>query len=270
MEWVVGRKLLFGPPRYIGFRFGHPKVGFEPSRIRRVPATAAAPLSPSAQVKRTSAPSWPEDDASDPARRARYQRAGGTFWVPVSTARSRSRAASGWTSPGLGWAPSGGGSHSGGSLFSGGGGSFGSSSSASGSHGSSSSGSHSGSRSGGKKGGGAVGGIAGLGAVLLKFLQVLLIALAIIAAALFTIFVLIPALIFAFWAVLVGLAILWHAAVRRAWIVEARQHRDAPLVMAWTVLGWRESRRVIDEVADAVADGRDPQPARATRVTVVD
>jgi hypothetical protein len=249
MEWVVGRKLLFGPPRYIGFRFGTPKPAFERPRIRRVPVTASAPVSPSALVSRTAAASWPEDETTDPARRSRYRHTGGTIWVPVPSGRSFS----GGTRPSA-------------VQFSGGGGSFGSSvSTAGGSHQSSSAGSHSTGRS---KGGGAAGGLVGVGAVLLRFLQVLLIAVAVIAAVLITVFVLIPALIFAFWALLVGAAILWHAVTRRAWIVEAREHRDAPLVLAWTVLGWRTSRRVIDEVADAIAEGRDPQPTAATRVTV--
>jgi hypothetical protein len=56
---------------------------------------------------------------------------------------------------------------------------------------------------------------------------------------------------------------------RRAWIVEAREHRDAPQVLAWTVLGWRSARLVIDDVAEAIADGRDPLPPGATRVAVL-
>jgi NAD(P)-dependent dehydrogenase (short-subunit alcohol dehydrogenase family) len=116
----------------------------------------------------------------------------------------------------------------------------------------------------------AAGGLVGLGGFLVKFLQIALIVIAIAAATAFTIFVLIPALIFACWALLVGIAIAWHTVTDRPWIVEAREHRDAPDVLAWAVVGWAQSRRVIDEVAGAIASGVPPNPAGATRVDIAD
>jgi hypothetical protein len=248
MEWIVGRRFLFGPPRYIGFRFGRPKVAFEPPRVRRVPPTARPPQSPTATVRRRE-PRPGADDASTDAgaarrRWSRYRHSSGTIFVPLPSGR-------GWGH----WSGGGSGGSGGGSAPRSGGGS-----SSRGRGGSSSRGG----------GGAAAGGLVGLGGFLVKFLQIALIVIAIAAATVFTIFVLIPALIFACWALLVGIAIAWHTVTDRPWIVEAREHRDAPDVLAWAVVGWAQSRRVIDEVAGAIASGVPPNPAGATRVDIAD
>ena len=254
MQWIVGRRFLFGPPRYIGFRFGRDKIAYEPPRVRRVPPTAHPPQSPGASVQQRGGASGSAGGASSSAstrRGGRYRHSSGTIFVPIPSGRGwghwggRSSGSSG------GWGGSGGG---GGSSSRGGGGS-----SSRGSGGSSS-------RGGG--GGAAAGGAAGLGAVLIKFLQVALIVIAIAAATAFTIFVLIPALIFAAWAAVVGIAIAWHTVTKRPWIVEARENRDAPDVLAWAVVGWKQSQAVRDEIADAIATGRHPEPVGATRVDV--
>jgi hypothetical protein len=246
VEWIVGRRFLFGPPRYIGFRFGRPKTAFEPRRVRRVPPTARPPQSPTATVRRQDPQPVPDGSGgagSAPRRRSRYRHSSGTIFVPLPSGR-------GWGH----W--SGGGS----------GGSGGGSSSRSGGGSSSRGGGGSSSRGGG---GAAAGGLVGLGGFLVKFLQIALIVIAIAAATVFTIFVLVPALIFLCWALLVGVVIAWHTVTDRPWIVEAREHRDAPDVQAWAVVGWAQSRRVIDEVAEAIASGLPPNPAGATRVDVV-
>lgn len=262
MQWIVGRRLLFGPPRYIGFRFGRPTVAFEPPRVRRVPPTSNAPASPTATVsRRTPAPRGGDssDDAnrSSSFRRSRYRHSSGTIFVPIPSGR-------GWGHWGGGSSGSFGGSSGG---RSGGSGSSGGASARGGGGSSARGGGGSSSRGGGKA---AAGGAAGLGAVLIKFLQVALIVIAIAAATAFTIFVLIPALIFLAWALVVGAAIAWHTVTRRPWIVEARENRDAPDVLAWAVVGWDQSRAVRDQVADAIATGAEPQPAGATKVDVAD
>lgn len=279
IEWVIGRAFLFGPPRYIGFRFGRDRAQFEAPRRRRVPITARPPRSPTALV--TPAPiDWAGSDpgehgsdstavtsAASPGRRRRsYRHRGGTIFLPVGSSGS---------SGGGSWSGSGGsgsgGSGSSWSRSSGGGSrSFAGAAAATGSSFSRSGGDSSGSsgKSGKGKGGGAVGGLAGLGAVLVKVLKVALIVLAIAVATWLTIFVLIPSLIFALWGLLVALAVARHAVFRQPWIVEATQNRPAPEVLRWAVQGWRESGTVVDEVADAIAEGREPQPLLATPVPV--
>jgi hypothetical protein len=108
--------------------------------------------------------------------------------------------------------------------------------------------------------------LAGIGALLVKVAKIALIVIAIAVATWLTIFVLIPALIFALWGLLIGLAVVRHAVLRQPWIVQARENRPAPNVRAWAVQGWRESRAVVDEVADAIAEGIDPRPLTATPV----
>jgi hypothetical protein len=262
IEWVIGRRFLFGPPRYIGFRFGRPKIAFEPPRIRRVPPTSRPPQSPAATVRRREPGSVPDGTGGPvgaPRRnRSRYRHSSGTIFVPLPSGRGWGH----WSGGTSGGSWGGSSSSSGGSSGSGGG-----SSSRSGGGSSSRSGGGSSSRGGG---GAAAGGLVGLGGFLVKFLQIALIVIAIAAATVFTIFVLIPALIFLCWALLVGVAIAWHTVTDRPWIVGAREHRDAPDVRAWAVVGWAQSRQVIDEVADAIASGSPPNPAGATRVDVVE
>lgn len=256
MEWVVGRKFLFGAPRYIGFRFGRDKRAFAPPRIRRVPAgsmpnTPALPTEPpEGAVTRTQRADWSADSSRDPARRkGRYRPSSGVIWVPSF------RSGSSWSGgSGSGWSGGSGGaiSSSGGSRISSSGGSRSSSSG--------------GSRGGGK---GAAGGAVGAAGFLLKFLKFALIAILVVAAIVLTIFVLIPALIFLMWALFVGLTIAWYTVTKRPWVVEAREHRDAPRVLGWTVVGWDESKLVIDQVADAIANGVPPAPQGALPVSVL-
>lgn len=269
LAWIVGRRFLFGPPRYIGFRFGRPKRQAEPMRVKRVAQTRHPPQSTTAVVRGgpvrsgsgsgiDPAPLSGTDDSSGnsgsqtgsrPGRSSsrRYRHSGGTIFVPVPTGS---------------W---GGGGSSGGFSSSTGTRSISASTSARGL--TSSTGSRS---SGGSKGskGGAGGAVAGIGAALVKFLKIALIVIAIAVATWLTIFVLIPALIFGVWALLVGISMAWHALSRRPWIVEATEDRDAPNVRAWAVIGWRQSADVINEIADAIAEGREPRPVGASEVAV--
>jgi hypothetical protein len=55
--------------------------------------------------------------------------------------------------------------------------------------------------------------------------------------------------------------------LRRPWRIVARSRSAGPATLAWHVVGWRESGRVIDEVADSLAGGNpEPSPRGASRV----
>jgi hypothetical protein len=107
--------------------------------------------------------------------------------------------------------------------------------------------------------------------VLLQALKWLLIAAAVVAVTLFVIFVAVPALVFvahylAFW-VVVGVTIVYRALTGRPWIVELEEAYGYR-VRSWRVSGWRNSRRVIDEIAAAVLAGDDPEPTGAEEVDI--
>jgi hypothetical protein len=56
---------------------------------------------------------------------------------------------------------------------------------------------------------------------------------------------------------------------RRPWRIVARTRGSIRSTLAWHVVGWRQSGRVIDEVADALAAGQiQPTPVGAERVLV--
>ena len=56
---------------------------------------------------------------------------------------------------------------------------------------------------------------------------------------------------------------------RRPWRIVARTRGSIRSTLAWHVVGWRASGRVIDEVADALAAGQtQPAPAGAERVLI--
>jgi hypothetical protein len=93
----------------------------------------------------------------------------------------------------------------------------------------------------------------------------------VIAAVLFMIFVGIPGLVFlthylAFW-IVIGATILYRMLTGRPWIVEMEE-ADGYRVRSWRVVGWRESKHVLDEVADAIRRGVDPNPEGAEPVEV--
>jgi hypothetical protein len=77
--------------------------------------------------------------------------------------------------------------------------------------------------------------------------------------------VLIPLLLFGIELVLVGVLIaagvVGRGLLGRPWVVEARCAENASRTLAWKVVGWRRSARLIDEVAASLANGRDPAPA---------
>jgi hypothetical protein len=79
--------------------------------------------------------------------------------------------------------------------------------------------------------------------------------------------ILIPLLLFGIELILLGFvvaaAILGRSLLGRPWIVQARPVSDAAPALSWNVTGWRRSARVIDEVATALAAGRDPSPSEA-------
>ena len=54
------------------------------------------------------------------------------------------------------------------------------------------------------------------------------------------------------------------AMVGIAWLLS--KHRDR---VSWRVVGWRESKRAIDEIAEAIRAGKDPVPSDAEQVEIV-
>ncbi len=242
VKWIVGRRWLLDRPRYIGFRFGRPKE--EP------PFEAAEAASPAPRlVERKPAPT---QQPTPPPVRYRNRTPSGVGFPRVvyggSGSRSRTRG-----SGGLGGLlrSSGGGSRS---RSSGGGG-------------------RSRSSGGGRRGGGGGAGAAGgILAALVQFLKYVLVAAAIVVAALIVVFVLLPSLLFlahyaAFW-LIVGGTIVYRAMTGRPWIVEMEE-ADGFRVRAWRVVGWRQSKRVIDQVADALLRGVEPVADGAEDVEIV-
>lgn len=239
-KWIVGRRWLLHRPRYFGFRFGVDKR--EPAHEAPLRLTAERKPAP------TKPPTPPvvRYSTKDKKRRKRRRSYGG--------GSSGGRSGGGW------WIFSGRGS-SGGRSFGGG-----SRSSGGGSRGSSGGGRR-GSSGGGKRGGGGGGGASAAGGILtllVKALKYIAIVLAVIAAALFVVFVLIPALVFlvqylAFW-VVIGVTIAYRAMSGRPWIIEMEE-ADGYRVRSWRVAGWAESKAAIDDIAEAIRAGEEPAPA---------
>jgi hypothetical protein len=65
---------------------------------------------------------------------------------------------------------------------------------------------------------------------------------------------------------LVAAAILGRSLLGRPWIVQARPLSDGAHLLTWKVSGWRRSGTLIDEVAVALASGRDPSPSEDAEV----
>jgi len=95
--------------------------------------------------------------------------------------------------------------------------------------------------------------------------------IAIVIGALVVAVVLIPLLLFGIELILVGVliaaGILGRGMLGRPWVVEARCAENPARTLAWKVVGWRRSARLIDEVAASLANGRDPAPAEAAEPT---
>lgn len=250
-RWVVERRWLIEPPRYLGFRFGKDEEPFERARpseeddskpghyIRNRPTTKERTRGPIVYRKR------------------RSRRGDGTFvWVGSGGGRS-SRSGGGYSR--------GGASSRGGSSSGGGGSRF-----------SSAGGSRSGGSSGGKRGGGgggAAGAAGGLLAALAKAIKVILIVAAVIAATLFMIFVGWPAVAFAAEYLVFGLlalaVVMFRVVSGRGWIVDAEQV-DGYRVVAWRVDKWKRSGAAVDEIADSIRAGKEPDLPDAERVIVDD
>jgi hypothetical protein len=66
-------------------------------------------------------------------------------------------------------------------------------------------------------------------------------------------------------------ALAGRLVLRRPWRIVARSRSPVRATLAWHVVGWRASGRVIEEVADSLAAGAaEPRPAGAERVLVED
>src|SRR5262249_23579818 len=89
--------------------------------------------------------------------------------------------------------------------------------------------------------------------------------IAILIGALVVAVVLIPLLLFGIELIIVGVLVaagtLGRGLLGRPWVVEARCSENPSRTLAWKVVGWRRSARLIDEVAASLANGRDPAPA---------
>ncbi|CAN5353137.1 hypothetical protein BH20ACT5_BH20ACT5_12090 [soil metagenome] len=256
MRWVVGRKWLFGRPRYRGFRFGRKSEVFFESAI------VSAPPEATRTVRRSKpAPAAGGDRAWVRDRGGVYLDLDDEPWTTGSGYRRRRRRAGGGPVilPVPGW---GGGGGWGGSD----GGSSGSVSR--GSSGSVDLGSSGSSERGGGGAGGAMGALGGLGVLLVQALKWLLLVAAVAAVVAFTIFVGLPAIFFGIELLIAGIYIGWRELTGRPWVVEARQHRPAPEVLAWEVVGWKRSGRVIDTIAEAIRAGTPPTPQDAEQVLV--
>jgi hypothetical protein len=88
--------------------------------------------------------------------------------------------------------------------------------------------------------------------------------LAIVVGTIVVAVVVIPLLLFGIELILLGLliaaAILGRALLGRPWLVRAQQVDGSALEMAWRVVGWRRSGRVIEELTSALAAGTALQP----------
>lgn len=256
-RWVVKRRWLIEPPRYLGFRFGRDEEPFEPARPanrkdhykRNRPTTKERTRGPITYKKQDS---------------TRRNRGNTAIWVGGGRSSSSSSGSAGSSSgrvssSGRGSSGSGGG----GSRFSSAGGSR-------------SKGSGGGKRGGGDSGGGGGGAAAGAGGLLAalgKAIKVILIVAAVIAAALFMIFVGWPTIAFAAEYLLFGLlalaVVVFRAVSGRGWIIDAEEV-DGYRVVAWRMEGWKRSGAAVDQIADAITAGQEPKIEDAERVIVDD
>lgn len=254
-RWVVERRWLIEPPRYLGFRFGQDEEPFE--RARPGKNVEGAPDNKAEHYIRNRPTTKERTRGPIVYKNRRSRRGGGSFvWVGSGSGRSSS---------------SGGGSSRGGGFSSGA-----SSSGGGGSRFSSAGGSRSGGSSGGKRGGGgggAAGAAGGLLAALVKVIKVILIVAAVIAATVFMIFVGWPAIAFAAEYLLFGLLalglVIFRVVSGRGWMVDAEQV-DGYRVVAWRIDGWKRSGRAVDEIADSIRAGKEPDIEDAERVIVDD
>ncbi len=252
-RWVVDRHWLARRPRYVGYRF----------RVKRREQQWEPPLLSADAVPEIHRQSpGPYRDNPELARRDRSRRSGG-WWVLPDFGSGRRRA--------------GGRSSGGGGLFGGwGGGGRGGGSSGGGSRGSSGGGRRSGSSGGGSRGKGeAAGAAGGLLALLVQILKWVLIVAAVIAVALFTVFVLLPSLLFLaqyllFWVLVAGW-IAYNSLTGRPWVVKVTQHGYEEPEHAFRIKGWRNSQALIDDLADDLRRGEPPVPSEvAVEVELVD
>lgn len=252
-KWIVGRHWLARRPRYRGFRFGVDPYApdYEPpaeAHSNRTPIRKphAGPLQPPA----------PNPYRDNPDLSTSKPRDGG--W---------------WIFSGRPWGGSwGGGSSSGGSS----GGGWTGGSSGGGFRGASGGGGRSRGGGGrGKSGGGGAGaGAAGLLGLLLKALKFIAIALAVIAAILFLVFVGLPALLFLaqyllFWVLVIG-TFAYNAITGRPWIVTAGRPGYERADYAYRIHGWTDSKTAINEIAEALRRGDHPSIANGEPVELLE
>jgi hypothetical protein len=103
------------------------------------------------------------------------------------------------------------------------------------------------------------GGVDDLGVAVLALLAVVVVAI-----------VVVPLLLFGVELILLGLllatGILGRTLLGRPWIVQATPLATEAEELAWRVVGWRRSARLIDEVAASLGAGLNPSPAEASEL----
>ncbi len=234
-RWIVERHWLARRPRYIGYRFRvkRREQEWEPPLVRQGEALPEIHRpKPAGPVPR---PYRDNPDLATADRRGRSS--GGGWW---------------WGDWSFGW-PRGG---SGGSSGRG--------------------------RSGGSRGGGSRGGSRGGGTRSLSrggggrsssrsgpdwgdAVGWVLIAIAVVLAALFVVFVLIPSLLFVaqyllFWLLVAGW-IVYNTITGRPWVVKATREGYEEPDHAYRIKGWRNSHALIDDIADDLRRGEPPVPS---------
>jgi len=86
--------------------------------------------------------------------------------------------------------------------------------------------------------------------------------------------VLIPLLLFGVELIIVGLlialGILGRGLLGRPWVVRATPTSGQDRALAWRVVGFRRSARVIDDVASSLSNGLPPVPAEAAEALLTE
>jgi hypothetical protein len=66
--------------------------------------------------------------------------------------------------------------------------------------------------------------------------------------------------------VLIAVGVVGRSLLGRPWVVEAVPIAGGERTLTWRVSGWRRSARLINEVADALATGLQPNPTEAAQL----
>lgn len=107
-----------------------------------------------------------------------------------------------------------------------------------------------------------VGGLDDFGTVILVIVGLMVVALVVIPLLLFGIELIALAL-------LIAAGIAGRTLLGRPWLVQAMPMQDGAEALAWQVVGWRRSSRLIDEVSDSLGSGLRPGPAEGQELSAL-